>query len=321
MLKIRRVLFPTDFSDASKAALPAAVRIAEVHGAKLEVFHAVVWRGALMPPATSFSDGFADLEEVVRGIATQKLRDMAEGESPGVEVVWNQGYATSAPPAILARASETDADLIVMATHGRRGFRRLVLGSVTAEVVRHSPCPVMTVRVPGALASERSGFGHVVAATDFSSGGDLAVNCAIELAEATGARLDILHVIEAVSYPGFYYPLNDARVYDLPLLRRRATEELQGLMSTERTARVSESRVRVEVGRPSTEIAKFANEIGADLIVVASHGRTGFDRALMGSVAEGVLREAACPVLVVRIDGKSLLPSAEKVGRETGVAS
>jgi nucleotide-binding universal stress UspA family protein len=321
MLNIKRVLYPTDFSDASKAGLPAAVRIAEIHGARLEVFHAVVWRGAVMPPPTAFSDGFADVEEMLAGIATEKLRDMAEGEPAGVEVAWSKGHAVSAPPAILARARVTDSDLIVMATHGRRGFRRLLLGSVTEEVVRHAPCPVMTVRAPEGEAAEQPSFGNIVVATDFSSGGGLAIDGAIELAAATGAHLEIVHVIEAVSYPGFYYPLNDAKVYDLPLLRRKAAEELQDLLDRRSITGVAEARVRVEVGRPATEIVKFANEVGADLIVVASHGRTGLNRALMGSVAEGVLREAACPVLVLRVDGKSLLPSAERAGREAGVAS
>jgi nucleotide-binding universal stress UspA family protein len=321
MLNISRVLYATDFSDTSRAALPSAVRIAELHGAKLEIFHAVVWQGELVTYKDALSDGLDEVEAELGRIARGKLGDLDVCAAAEVEVVRHVGYAVAAAPALLARVEQTGADLIVMATHGRRGFRRMLIGSVTEEVVRKAPCPVMTVNASRKGTTSRPAFKQIVAATDFSSGGNLAVAHAVELAATSHARLDLVHVIEPMTHPEFYYPANDSGVDDLPGLRERSSGALLELLDSEDAGRVRETRARVEVGRPSSEIGKLAREFNADLLVVGSHGRTGFRRMLLGSVAEGVLRDATCPVLVLRTDGRSLLPVGAKNRRETEAVS
>jgi nucleotide-binding universal stress UspA family protein len=99
-------------------------------------------------------------------------------------------------------------------------------------------------------------------------------------------------------------------------LREEVKGRLQDLLDDDRLSQVHDARAHVEVGRPSVEISRFAGQVEADLVVIASHGRNGLDRVLLGSVAEGVLREAECAVLVVRADGKSLLPAASKARKE-----
>lgn len=141
MLNIRTILIPTDFSDAADAAFHLACSLARDHGSRLEILHVVTpatvayTEGVMLPPTEDIKDElWAKLDTIKPTEASIELsRHMIEGE-PATE--------------ILRVAKETNSDLIVMGTHGRRGLTRLLMGSVAEEVVRKASCPVLTVRVP-----------------------------------------------------------------------------------------------------------------------------------------------------------------------------
>lgn len=139
----------------------------------------------------------------------------------------------------------------------------------------------------------------ILAPTDFSEMSRASAREALELARASGARLVLLHVLADAPPPllpdvaGFHY----ADLVDN--LQRRAEEELPEFLSGERTEGV-EIDYQVAVGSPHQEIVRVADEIGADLIVLATHGRTGALHLLLGSVAERVVRHAGCDVLIVK---------------------
>ena len=142
MSRLRTILHPTDFSPGSAAAFDYACDLARNADARLIVLHAF---GPAVPIATEGVILSADLDEL-RGLARREL-DAIRPADPAVRVerVVREGPTT---PTILDAAAEFHADLIVMGTHGRTGFRRLILGSVTEEVLRKAPCPVLTVKVP-----------------------------------------------------------------------------------------------------------------------------------------------------------------------------
>lgn len=311
MLEIHHILFPTDSSSASAAARPIAERLAEIHGARLETFHAVVLHG---PDVADEADRPAILDDgdVSAGPRGGGSEGDDRGDGPGVRTIHTEERAISAAPGILARAAGGGADLIVMGTHGRRGLRRLIVGSVTEEVLRSASCPVVTVRPESAGRTESPTFERILVATDFSSTGGMAFEHAAALAATCGARLDALHVIQADNLPEFYYPLLSGLSHELPKLRKASTERLQELLDDDRLTAVPEARARVEIGRPADEIVGLARRSDADLIVIGSHGRSGLGRVLIGSVAREVVRMAECPVLIVHATGKSLLPT----GRE-----
>jgi nucleotide-binding universal stress UspA family protein len=142
-------------------------------------------------------------------------------------------------------------------------------------------------------------FRHILAPTDFSEYSKQAVASALELAKTFGAKLTILHVIELPPYPveGYVPPSLSATFMDD--LERQATTDLAQVVPEVENAGVEVVRV-VAVGTPYRKIIDMAEAEQVDLIVMATAGRTGFSRLVMGSIAERVVRTASCPVLTIR---------------------
>ena len=316
MLQIRRVLFPTDFSDAADAAFVPALRFAELHGAELHVLHAVVLHADdPHAPEHHFPEPERVASEMGR-IAEEKLEKVTTGVATAeVEVVRAQRRSISAAPAILDYAAEHEVDLIVLGTHGRRGLRRLFLGSVAEEVIRGAECPVVAVRGPEEKPWRSREVRRIVVPTDFSGPADLALKHAERLAAATGARLDLLHVLQVENYPDFYYPVRAMPIFDRERLREDAEEALERFVERVEIPTSIETATHVADGRAVDEIVAFCDAAPADLLVMATRGRTGLERLALGSVAEGVLRRAPCPVLLVKPTGRSLLTAGEEAAQ------
>jgi nucleotide-binding universal stress UspA family protein len=204
----------------------------------------------------------------------------------------------SAAPSIVDYATETGIDLIVMGTHGRRGVRHLLVGSVTEEVVRLAPCAVLSVRMqtdPKPLSAVR----NVLAPVDFSEHSRDALGVARDVAGSYGARLQLFHVWEDVLHPAFYN-MGAMSIKDLqPDIEDRTIGALQELLA-ETPGPAVETDFHTTEGHAAREIVDFAVENATDLIVIATHGLTGVEHFLLGSVAEKVVRRAPCPVLVVK---------------------
>ena len=204
---------------------------------------------------------------------------------------------------IAALAGSREVDLIVIATRGHTGLKRILLGSTAERVVRHAPCPVLTVpsRSADARVSEAPSFRlkKIVVPIDFSQTSAQALPYAAALAERFGAEIILLHVIAPVPLP-------------LPFYVRRKLQESAGrvakLAMDVKLSRLCEeafddemhSRTLVRAGVPSDEITKAARSQRADLIILTTHGYTGLKHALLGSTAERVVRNVTGPVLVVR---------------------
>lgn len=313
MTRIDRILFPTDFSESSHQALPYAVALAEAHEAELHLLHASVLHAS--DPANP-SHRFPEMESLTSELAERadaRMRQIVEEHAPEpLSVVREQRRGISAPPVILEYVDEMDIDLVVMGTHGRRGLRHLMLGSVTEEVVRRAPCPVLTAR-QREQAGAVEGFETILAPVDFSDHSEVALRHAVGLAEEFDADLQLLHVVEEITYPDFYYPAPVTGEQMAAEIQQRVNERLQDAV-----ARIGEAGVRATVhvveGRPAPGIAEFAEAEGADLVVVGTHGLTGVKRALLGSVAEGVIRRSVPPVLTVKAGGKSLVDETLELG-------
>jgi nucleotide-binding universal stress UspA family protein len=144
---------------------------------------------------------------------------------------------------------------------------------------------------------------HILAPTDFSEYSQMAVAYAFELAKVFGAKLSLLHVIEMPPYPvEGYVPPSTAAAY-VEDLERQANEEISRLLSDAHATNVEVARL-VVMGTPSRKIIDAAEAEQVDLIVMATAGRTGLSRLVVGSVAERVVRTASCPVLTMRPTGE-----------------
>ena len=144
---------------------------------------------------------------------------------------------------------------------------------------------------------------------DFSEHSATALRYGLELGRSFDARVEVFHAIEEAVYPDFYYPLLSTSLPAPEELRSRVEEEL-GSWVRKATGAGEEVRLAVGSGRAAAAIADRAREAESDLVVVASHGRTGLERVLLGSVAEDVIRRLPVPVLTVKSFGRSLLPEA-----------
>jgi nucleotide-binding universal stress UspA family protein len=140
---------------------------------------------------------------------------------------------------------------------------------------------------------------HILAPTDFSDYSKKAISDAFELARTFGAKLSLLHVIEPLPYPIEGFAPSAVGADLLGDLEQQASTELAQVLPDAQEAKVEVTRA-VAIGSPSQKIVETAEAEHVDLIVMATHGRTGLSHLLIGSVAERVVRTAPCPVLTVR---------------------
>ncbi len=304
MLSIRRILFPTDFSDGAKRALPQAAHLADWHDADLHILnvtgrhrHDYEETTANFPIATdTLTKWLGRPEKSVRGASWPDLEALPI----------TQKQVESAEPAerILAYAEDEAIDLIVMGTHGRRGVDRMLFGSVTEEVVRKAACPTLTVRADTDVAPDQA-VRRVLAPVDFSDASRSAVRHAKEIALTYGAEIDLLHVVEEPFYPPAY-GLGETG-FPTDKVIGSVEDELADLARSE--VGYEHAMIEARTGVPSREILNYIDENEVDLTVIASHGRTGLDRMLIGSVAERVVRQSPTPVFVAKPDRASLVSS------------
>lgn len=307
MLNVRRILFPTDFSQTANQALNHALFLAEQFEAELHMLHAIVLHEHdPRAPERRFPEP-SDILQNLFQIADSEMAQIVEANQAKTFTLKEakvKGF--SAGQVILEYAEEHDMDLIVMGTHGRRGPVRMFLGSVTEEVIRHAECPVLTLRrseqAPSGDAMER-----ILVPIDFSDHSKAALSYAREIAALYGASLQLVHSIEEPVYPYFYAPAGGfSMAQQLEELQAKTEEALDRLVAETDGPEVPFERFAVS-GRPAIEITRLAEEQNSSMIVIATHGLSGLERLLVGSTAEQVVRLAACPVFTVKSFGKSLI--------------
>ncbi|HEU5317148.1 MAG TPA: universal stress protein [Chloroflexota bacterium] len=300
----RRLLVPLDGSTRAAGALEIAVELAEGSGAAILLVHAVA-------PATVPGVDPRTALEIAKTDATAMLeRGAQRGRARGLHVdellvTPVDGEPRDAARAILTAIRHThDVDLVVMTTHGRTGLRRAVFGSVADRVVRSSDVPVLLVpdaaRCHGAdppCGSPDAGPACVLVALDGSETAASAVLPAAQLATATGAGVELLRVVpNHGSGEGPSHSTAVTRPHVEDDLSRWADALLDAAphLPFVRTAVLAANERRV----PAAIIAHAARN-GAYAIALATHGRGGFTRLVLGSVTSGVVAAAETPVLVV----------------------
>ena len=305
MIAIRRILCPVDFSEHSKRALDHALAIAKWYDSTVTVLHV----SRVMPAAAYVSGSgmpaYATLTTEERDAVMQTLRRFGGGETrPGAKMEF-EATEGGTVATILARATALPADLLVLGTHGRSGFERWVLGSVTEKVLRTALCPVLTVPKDSGDAAPVV-FRRIVCAIDFSECSLHALDYATSLAQEAAAQLTVVHVIELP-------PDIPRELHETVLAGPRSLREYLALAEEEGRARLTDAvsdHVRASLttdtvltaGKPYRQILRVAAEHGADLLVVGIHGRGAIDRMLFGSTTQHLVRQASCPVLTLRQD-------------------
>jgi len=293
IMPIKKILCAVDFSPGARQAMSTAVRLANVYEAELVLVHAWYLPAALAGEYTYPADIVTEMtNEAHRGL------DAAIAEATNLGATRVTAMLTQGMPwqqIVDAAKADPGFDLIVTGSRGRTGISRVLLGSVAELVVRHAPCPVLTVHPQ----NEPKPFAHALCPVDFSPSSRAAAELAIELAQPGGAGVTLLHVIDAAFASG---ELRSREIYrDVD---RKAADLLHAWareLSAKASVRVTQ---QTRIGSPGSELlAALDADRTFDLVVMGSHGRVGLPRLALGSVAEKTVRHAGCPVLVVRNRG------------------
>jgi len=292
MLKIERILCPTDFSDFSERAYDYAISLARHYNVELYLLH-VVRPVIIGYPEYAVPDSVTQFYGELREHAEEQLREFAKARAIGgvqAKVTVEEGVVTET---ILDFSRKNEIDMIVMGTHGRRGFQRLTLGSVTERVLRRAKCPVLAVRRPAhdfvapGNTTEPVHLRKILFCSDFSECSERALQYALSLATEYKSELSLLHVLE-------HPPSETERGVE----EARIHHVLAGKVPEEARAG-GKIKTVVRAGKPYEEIIKLAEQEQTDLIVVGVRGRNALDLALFGSTTHRVLQLGPCPVLAI----------------------
>jgi nucleotide-binding universal stress UspA family protein len=298
MMRIERILCPTDLSPESGSALRYAIALARTYEAKLFVLHCT-------ETATPIDDWARDRFKKQVEASVRQWAGVGHCPPANYEGILVSGEADGA---IIKTAAEHHIDLIVVSSR-RRPVAVAMLGSTAEAVCRTAPCPVLITH-----PSEREWIGatsceidlrKILVAQDFSLDSELALRMAVSLAQEYQAELHLMHVL-----PVTFAPVTVELPLGIESDFQRAARLLRQSVPDE-VYLWCEVFQAVETGQPYRQILTYAEEKEIDLICMGVHGAGFAMRALFGSNTDRVLRQAPCPVLIAR----PLKPAG--IGRET----
>lgn len=278
---ITSVFAPTDLSDSSIPALRYARLFADQFSTRLTVMYTepIAYPVDLAGPADGlYINTTPEHQARLRREVEQHAASVMTGRPYDIDVTIGEPI-----PAILVAAKERNADLIVMGTHLRHGWRRALLGSVSEGVLHGSECPVLTVATrDGYVGATPYAITNIMCPVNFTDVARESLHVAARLAEAFGAHLTIVHVLEADE------PVNTT-----------ANEEKVRLWVAPELQEVCSFRELVVRGGAAERVLDCADDVGADFFVIGAQHRLFRDATVIGTTTERLIRFASCPVLVV----------------------
>jgi nucleotide-binding universal stress UspA family protein len=283
---LHNLLIATDFSRCSNMAVSFGLELAHSYQANAYVVFVV--------QTEQYMVAGPDACEAARDTARRDLLELQQELRRKYSYIEGEDYHLfllegEVAESILDFAQQKEIDVIVVGTHGRGGLGRALMGSVAEQVFRRSPVPVLTLG-PQLQRIARAGTPkNILAPVDFTPASERAAQYAVAMAKEHNARLTLLHVIERLP--------TEAQV-DRARVMQALREKVEDLVHEE--AKGLRCNVRIEVGRVVDIILDTANSTEADLVVMGVRPRTGLFNRLMWPHAYEIVREAACPVLMVR---------------------
>lgn len=294
MASLESILIPTDGSDGAMVGARRGINLAAAAGADVVTLSVIDDREA-EPSLSSDPERRTEREELLEEQAQQAVDEVGAlarrhlSGSVETAVEWGIPFDT-----IVDYAEQHDVDLIAMGTHGRSGLQRVLLGSVAEKVLRASSVPVLMV--PPAADTADIGverYENVLLPTDGSEGAEIATDWGITLASIHDAAVHAVYSIDANRFGG-----DVDRIDIYGALERVGREAIESIREATRSADLSGTGT-LGSGPATRVILSHADEHDVDLIVMGTHGRSGVERYLIGSVTEGVVRNASVPVCCV----------------------
>lgn len=299
MRKPHNILVAHDFSECSAQALAHGIELATKTGAALHFLYVEVLYSNQRLKEEAAKTKAQLLREKLKEAIMEAAEKLGIGEDDLPVTRYTVLRDIAAAPAIIQYCFDYQIDMAILGTHGRTGFTRKLLGSVAEEVVRQAPCTVLTVREQVAYQALEPNLNRIAVPIDFSDYSRAALRYALDLAKSFKARLDLVHVVEERLHPAFYNS-GVFSIYDIePEIESKLMAELRKLFSE-----IGDDRVQTDFtilsGSPAKEILHWMAPRNIDLLVIATHGLSGLERTVLGSVTERIVREAPCPVITIK---------------------
>ena len=286
MIRIQSILCPVDFFPASRRALDYAIALARNYEAKLYILHVI---STVIPSAYEYSITTAELTRSMEKTSRPEMEEMEKRATQAGVDAKIEVRTGDVRDEIKTAINRTGAGMVIMGTHGRRGFDRWFMGSTTESLLRHVPVPLLMISAPKPFKAPPE-IKRILVTTDFSEGTPDVLAYAFSIAQESQAKITLLHVINDVD-ADVSGPYRDSRIKGI-------RTQLEKLVPPE-ARDWCEVTTRVERGRPFRRILEITKRDKIDLVAMNVHGKGMLDRALLGSTAERVIRGAPCPVLAV----------------------
>jgi nucleotide-binding universal stress UspA family protein len=287
--RIEKILVSTDGSEYSEGAVREAIKLAKKCGSSLTAISIIESN----PEFDALAPQIMEKKEKTARQNLEMVKEQAKKTGVACDIIVREGEDSY--KIIVDEAMKNKNTTIVMGRRGRTGLKRLMMGSVTARVIGHAPCNILIV--PKAAQLE---FKGIVVATDGSKYSTAAASEAIGLARLNKSSLTIISAVpsELMTPTDIDFTMNQKEL----IAEKEMHEAEKNAKAVKEVALKAgvDAKAFVMTGRPADAIIEIARDKKADLIVLGSHGRTGVERLLMGSVAERVIVLAPCPVLIVK---------------------
>jgi hypothetical protein len=289
VVNTEKLLLATDGSQFSEGAIREAIRLAKRCSSKLSAISVIETN----PEYETIAPQLLEKAEKAARAHLESLQARAKKE--GVECATSILEGEDSYNFIAEEAAKNKISMIIMGRRGRTGLKRLVMGSTTARVIGHAPCNVLVV--PSAAQVE---FKNILVATDGSRYATAAASEAIGIAKKNNSNLVVVAVVPSESTQ----PMDI--VHSQMSRDVIAASELTSAENSAKAVKAAAQKEGVPVeafilgGKPADAIVQTAREKNIDVIMIGSHGKTGIDKLLMGSVTERTIVLATCAVLVVK---------------------
>ena len=298
-VQFKNILCATDFSDFSNHTIGYGVALAKEFAAKLFVSHVIDLSSVAIYGEFQL-DPVGQQNRIVEDAAAQ-LQELT-GDQP---ISWEPLITVGKPADEISRAvAEKDIDLVITATRGRAGLKRIILGSVTERLMRTLTCPLLVVNSPEhkfvSAADQAIKIKKILVGCDFSPDSGQALNHALSLAQEFQAELHLAHVIEPPTQPDLHKedtPVSEEIQQDY---RDLLTRKLKEMVPAEARLWCTPQTGLLE-GQPYEEIVAYAESKHIDMIVLGVRGHGLVKTLFLGSTTDRVVRRSPCPVLSVSL--------------------
>ena len=288
MTRFQRILCPVDFFPGSLHAFEYALKLARNYAARVIALHVIE---PVIPTVYEPAFSVPDLTNELEKESKRLLKDLGSKAAKAGVPLETQVRLGDIPTEIRRFIDKSKVDLVVVGTHGSKGFERWLIGSVTERLMRHCPVPLMVIGGKKKVGAPPPEVDSILVTTDFSEGTADALKHAFSLAQESQAKVDLLHVVDELV---LVEPAPDVRESVIDGVRKKLDRLVPDSVKS-----WCDPRTTVVTGIPYQMILKTAKKNKVGLIVMNVHGKGMLDRVLVGSTAERVVRGADCPVLLI----------------------